>query len=57
MYGTVAMTPDDDTLQFNNDEGNNMFLELLSSMFVMFLIFPGPLYSDDNDDMPLDLNS
>ena len=41
MYGTVAMTPDDDTLQFNNDEGNNMFLELLSSMFVMFLIFQG----------------
>ena len=57
MYGTVAMTPDDDTLQFNNDEGNNVFLELLSSMFVMFLIFSGPLYSDDNDDMPLDLNS
>lgn len=55
LYSTVSMTPGDENVQFSADEGIDTFLQFPCCHF--FVTFLGPLYSDDNDDMPLDLNS
>ena len=50
------MTPGDERIDFNNNEGDYWnWPTYLPTYGITY--FTGPLYSDDNDDMPLDLNS
>lgn len=55
LYSTVSMNPSDDNVQLNTDEGASFYHTTYNLCDI--LIFSGPLYSDDHDDMPLDLNS
>lgn len=54
MYAKVTMNVDDEDVRLINDEGSPTHLE--THLCIIFTSI-GPLYSDNDDDIPLDIDS